>query len=367
MREFPITFIVPVYCVTDEDIQWFDACLASTLRTGGAVSIWDDGSPHDKVRHICEQHNVVYRGSKDNHGPSYARNMAAKYVSTPLLMPLDCDDYVHIDILHIIYSNWLKWDNVPVIPDLIRVWTDGSTKIHKLVDWSPENQAQLLGLASVNVLHLVDQHNAIGGWDESLTAADVYEDSEYNARLFSQYCATNVHIPLVYYRQHQGSRILNSDGSTAASMLTKIRGYEMCCGRVKRRAQTSTTLSSRGTNNMATKQLITAESPSEQDGRLLAQYIGGAGRLTHTYNPSGKRGYRVKQGDYLYVHPDDLQPNTYFQRVNANSANKAQKTPKPSRKAIPTRGTNLAQPEVKEAATKASGKGSKAKGAKADA
>lgn len=304
----PVTIIIPVYCTTAESVGWFDECLASAVATKAQVMVWDDASPKSKeVAAICVKYGVYYHTGHINRGPSHARNMAAGLADTELILPLDCDDTIRADAVELLYAKWLEKPGTPVFPDLVKVFPDGSQVDHRLVDWSCKAQQEILGIASVNILHEKRQWAAIGGWDGALTANHLYEDSEYNARLLGAYCAVNLHSTLIYYRQHSDSRLASSRTKAnreAGSMLQRIRGYEMaCCGKKAKTVSAKSVQTTGGQFNMSTSDLPELE---ESTGKVLVQYVGGQGKGTHTYRgPVTGQAYKVVYGAFLYVDATD--------------------------------------------------------------
>lgn len=290
-----VTIIIPVYCPTHKSVDWLDECLESAVATGANVVVWNDGSPKVKrVRDVIAKHGLYYHGTVDNHGPGTARNNAVKLVKTRYILPLDNDDIIHPDAVLIMSS---LWTGKPLIPDLWK-FGDVNKDHYVLLDWSCELQWNILGIASVNVLHSVDQHNTIGGWQD----LPLYEDAEYNARLLMSYCGQNVHKPLIGYRQHSSSRLhmANQQEEIAAKMLQKIGDYDMaCCGKKK-------------LNPVRLGDIVmsTTVEPSQladmQGTKVLTRYIGGKGMGRHnSRGVSTRRLHRVKFGEYVYVDPAD--------------------------------------------------------------
>lgn len=306
MRQFPVTLIVPIYCKTQTSLVWLDECLASAIKTGAQVSIWDDGSPlYAEVGYICDKHSINYAGSRTNKGPSYARNHAAMNARNQLILPLDCDDYIHEDTVSILYGEWLRHKK-PIIPDVIKVQQDGTLRKHRLYEWSCEAQQGVLALASVSVLHSIEQWKNVGGWDISFKADNLYEDCDYNDRLFNEYCAVNCRQAYIFYRQHPTSRLHSLDNKRERDRILHNRGKLMgkgCCGKTK----LANAINPRsGVIMSGIQQQDVASMPTIKDEKVLVQYIGGQGKLIHTYRgPVSKEAHKVSYGDYLYVLPVD--------------------------------------------------------------
>lgn len=336
----PITIIIPIYCATDASLIWLRECMVSVVREDVAISVWDDGSPlEQQVRSICNDFDVHYAGDGVNRGPSYARNRAVGLANTDLIFPLDCDDYLCEGSIHSMYTFWLdKGGNTPVFPDLKLVFEDTVKKprIHRLIDWSCDSQRNTLGIAPVCVLHSKQQWQSIGGWDENMCPTDLYEDSEYNARLFARYCAYNLHEPLVVYRQHDNSRLRvyrlrNRDRSISTMMdrIRKVTDMSGCCGGNKMKGS----IYNGGTGVVSSAADLPEQDPTNS-GKVLVKYVGGRGRGMHTYKgPNTGTAYRVTHGAYLYVDPADARENTeasWTSLIREHRAIQTQKTEIPS-------------------------------------
>lgn len=300
-----VTIIIPIYCPTEESVEWLRECIVSAKATGANISAWCDGTPYiSRVRTILSDYGVDFHGSVKNHGPSYARNRAVELVKTRYILPLDNDDTIREDAIDILLN---KWYNKPLIPDL-SLFGSENKKHYRLKEWSCDAQKKILGIASVSVFHTLDQHKQVGGWDESLGRLDLYEDAEYNARLLLEFCGENVREPLIQYRRHAGSRMhLSSTGkknTLALQMLERTGGYEkMCCGKKK----VNSLLSNQRTDSAASSDIDPTSMDAMQGDRVLAQYVGGQGMGRHNYKGQAtKLLYRVVYGDFVYAHPDDV-------------------------------------------------------------
>lgn len=313
---YPVTVIIPVYCATPESVVWFEECIISALKQHCNIAIYDDGSPMlDDVIRIVTYYNLLgmFDRGVDNHGPAYARNRAVELAQTDLILPLDCDDMLEDDAVSELYA---VYNGVPVYPNVIKLIGDVRVN-HALHRWTCERQCDILSVASVNVLHSIAQWKYVGGWDESLTANDLYEDSLYNARLFFTYGAELCTKYLVCYRQHDNSRTHNnSNNAQAMHRLGQIRGYNMaCCGKSSMKVSSPIiTQSSKSVQiDMDTLPLI------DDKGNVLCIYEGGRGKGRHTYRGiKTKYAYSVVYGQYLYVDVADLVYGSLFRRVVRN-------------------------------------------------
>jgi len=315
---YNVTIIIPVYCTNQQGLNWLDECLQSALAQECAVVAYDDGSTVN-VREVLSKYNITYSYRDEHLGVSAARNACAELAKTSLILPLDCDDRLKPGAVEkLVY----RWAGVPVYPDLEKFGKVRDPH-YRLMDFHCDHVLNYVGFTSVNVLHSVEQHKAIGGWDTSL---DFYEDGEYNARLLGTYCGLHLAEPLVEYRIHDHQRTQQYKKQAAqytAVLLNKIRSYEMACRTCggKRRtgfgndptrpaAQTST-LNATATTRGPIVQVSVGESwrslPSEFEGRILARYVGGKGKGRHYYQ--GKISnipYRVTHGDVLYADARDV-------------------------------------------------------------
>lgn len=304
----PITILIPVYCTTPESLDWFNECLTSAIKQGCEVVVWNDGSPQGAgyLLQLCNEVGVRIEGTPINHGPCYARNRAAEMADTELIFPLDCDDVLADEAMQKLYE---VWDGTPVFPDLWK-FGDVNDKHFRLLDWSCKLQKQKLGIAPVNVLHSKEQWKSLGGWDETYNRHNIYEDSEYNVRLFYTYCAKNLHLPLVGYRQHAGSRIKQHAADSALlarQMLQKIGGYSdmACCGK-GRRTPSNAPASQPQSVMVANQQLEIAALPGAAEGMVWVQYTGGKGKMKHYYRgPKTKYPYKVTYMQLLQVDRND--------------------------------------------------------------
>ena len=296
-----VSVIIPAYVVSDIGLSWLNDCLESLADQDCDVVICDDGSPVN-ITDVTNRWRVTkHVRLSNNRGVSAARNEATRQADTELILPLDCDDNLRPDAI----SKLLKaWDgHTPVYPDVSK-FGDEIVEHFALLDFNCEHIVKHVGFSSVNVLHSVDQWRAIGGWNETI---DFYEDGEYNARLFSQYCGVRLPEPLVRYRMHPNQRTKQyklKSATYARNILSKIRRLEMACktcgGTRKSITQaTSAPFSAPATVNVAML-------PGEMGGRVLAHYIGGKGKARHYY--SGfvtKFPYKVIYGEYVYADPRD--------------------------------------------------------------
>lgn len=325
-----VTIIIPVYCTSDESLQWLDECLASATTQGAKVIVYNDGSTVN-IEPILQKYILVNIGDRLNNGVSYARNMAASKVTTELILPLDCDDTLKPDAVAKLVK---RWDGIPVYPDVAKFGSEVEEH-YVLLDFSCEHIINYIGFTSVNVLHSLQQHNWIGGWDETL---DFYEDGEYNARLLGTYCGIHLREPLVNYRIHANQRTKTYAAKAhdyGVKILKEVRKRDMACKGCGGRRSPSLNLpgvkgalKAVGNNapvNLKVAGVVDAVNlPLEMNGMFLAQYVGGKGRGSHYYNGLATRHpYRVKFEAYVYAYPADITPASFFVRIAAPAAPEA--------------------------------------------
>lgn len=101
-----VTVIVPVY----NGVKYVRRCLDSLMRqTANNYMVYcvDDGSTDDSLMILNEyarRYNNVIVYSKANGGLSSARNFGMKYLKTPYVMFVDCDDYVDQNFVKKMYE-----------------------------------------------------------------------------------------------------------------------------------------------------------------------------------------------------------------------------------------------------------------------
>jgi glycosyltransferase involved in cell wall biosynthesis len=300
-----VTIIIPAYVIDEQSTTWLYECIDSALRQDCQVIVYDDYSQLDielLKLHFENVSNLKVFKSSVHKGVSYTRNRAVEQVTTSLILPLDCDDKLVDGAVDKLLS---IWDGTPVYPDLAKFGTQ-EVAHYRLLDFSCKLAQEKLGIASVTVLHAVDQWRTIGGWNESL---DLYEDAEYNSRLMLTYCGKNLHEPLLRYRQHDKQRTRNIKDTAISvqisrDILNSLRRFQVSCPACGSKRRTSA-------EAIASKAQVAAVAnvnnlPGTQDGRILAFYTGGKGQATHYYKGVFTHfAYRVEYGNYYYVDPND--------------------------------------------------------------
>ena len=323
-----VTVIIPAFISTTESFRWLIEAIDSALDQDCPVVVYDDGSPVDITDEIklMYTNTIKWIRAEENRGVSHARNMAVMNIETPLFIPLDCDDRL---VKGAVKKMVAKWEGVPVYTDISKFGTE-TVPYYKLLDFSCDAVRSKLGVAAVSVLQSVTQWKSIGGWDETI---NLYEDSEYNARLFLTFCAVKIFEPLLEYRQHntqKTKRLIKESASAGRSILYRIRRLPMACrtcGGARRSKNLSVTTPDTTNVGVSTMGISLAEKaaslPGTKDGRVLAHYVGGKGRGSHYYRGiSTAFPYKVVYDGLYYVDPHDTtlyNSKSFFEIVKKDS------------------------------------------------
>ena len=318
-----VSIIIPAYIRTDQELGWLKECVESAKKQDCEIVVYNDGSPVDPYE-LLTNYPVIYEHGQRKHGAAYARNQAASLATTELILPLDSDDRLVDGAVDKLLS---AWDGeVPVYPDISK-FGDVYDEHYLLLDFNCDWVYTYVGFSSVNVLHKREYWRILGGWD---TGLEFYEDGEYNARLFSQWCGKRLPEPLVEYRQHPAQRTnLYKKQASAYSrlILSRSRRLTMACPGCGRKNRAALVTGANTANAQIASRPMTVEEaiamssnmPGELDGRVLAVYVGGKGMGKHYYQgPGTKYPYKVVHGQHVYVNPLDTDPHIkkgLFRRV----------------------------------------------------
>lgn len=228
-----ISIIIPTLLIELGQLTWLSECLRSCTSQTDDVVVWDDGSEISLERlagtfPMVSFHNL----GGENRGKSYARNQAVLHAAYDFIYPVDADDKLVDGALSTLSD---AWDGRPVYGGLIELHPGGVTSMNRLIPFDCDAMQQHC-ISPVNVLHTRAQWDVVGGWNEKI---NLYEDWDYNARLFWAFGARKIDEALVYYRQHalQSTRVVDDAGNQRAldfarrSIQVFIRRHsEMCCG-----------------------------------------------------------------------------------------------------------------------------------------
>jgi len=258
--------------------------------------LWLDGQSDVDTDPIISKYNQVATiGKGEHHGVSFARNRAIDQAPTNIIYPLDCDDRIKPGAIRSLLE---VWDGTPLYSDLSK-FGDVTIPHYQLLDFTCGTVRKYAGFTSVNVLHTKEQWRSIGGYNENL---ELYEDGEYNARLYLTFCGVRYPEPLVEYRMHpsQRTQLYRAKASKFAKIVRNmIGGYDMGCPSCGGKRRTG--------NLMKVNSVSTSVDPNSMDlldaaGNVLAQYVGGQGRGKHYYEGIATRYmYRVQYGAYIYA------------------------------------------------------------------
>lgn len=105
-----ISVIIPVYNVE----QYLDRCIKSILKQSYSkleIILINDGST-DNSKDICLKYQIIDKRVKvinqNNGGLSKARNTGINYSSGKYICFIDSDDFIHKDMINILYNNLIK-------------------------------------------------------------------------------------------------------------------------------------------------------------------------------------------------------------------------------------------------------------------
>lgn len=322
----PLWAIMPIRARTDRQIDFLieavSSVIAEDIVTG--IVVVDDGSPI-KIPDLERKFPKTTLLTIPPQGKSVARNTAAAACPPDsLILPVDGDDMIVPGALKTLVENW---EGIPIYTDLGKWYDNGRVVYLELPDY--DSQAMLTHCcAAVTVLHSRSQWQAIGGWNPS---HNLFEDWEYNGRLFACFGAQRIGIAGFRYRQHadQSSR-KNSETDSARRWVyesltrfyKKVEDDEMSCCGGKRRRGTST--ATPVTVQISSQQPITTldrYSTSMLTGdSVSARYVGGHGKGAHIYRGIVTRyPYRVIEGATIRADPRDTTTMEAHRRGESHS------------------------------------------------
>lgn len=314
-----VAIIIPIYATAQRDVEWLEKCLSSCVGQAHEIIVWNDGSTAS-LDGIKAKFPTIALHNYKHIGKSFARNRAVESSRSELVYPVDADDWIAKNAIRILAR---AWRGVPTYSELYKVYGTAE-EVYPLLSFDCEVM-QGKSIASVNVLHSKEQWKVIGGWDEKF---NLYEDWDYNVRLFWNFCGAKIQVPLVYYRQHdaQSTHVASgfderyARGVVSDSIKRYVRGHLMtgCCG--KRR--NSPTRGGNPTVQHAPQRAISRSNVAALDlsveanlndmgdpgpGKVWARYIGGRGMGPHDRRGSGsrKKYQRVQYGGIYAVMASD--------------------------------------------------------------
>lgn len=312
-----ISAIVPAHITEPEQVGWLKECLFSLYQVVDEIVVMDDAStiPLHGVANFTD--NISLYRTDVKQGVSRARNLAVEKAKNNVIFPIDCDDLV----VPTAFEAFAKaFDGMPLYPDLIKLYPDGTEKRHIMMDFDCSHLEKYV-IASVNVLHLKQHWKHLKGWDEEV---EYIEDGEYNARLLYIYCGKRFSEPVVKYRQHQFQRTklyANEHEKRLRDVVIKVRSYNMpgCCGGrkvVKTTNVQKTRVNTTPKTAFASMGGVTQNIPGEKEGLVLVKYVGGKGKGKHYYRgPATGFNYKVQFGQFINVDPADANAGSLFEII----------------------------------------------------
>lgn len=243
-------------------------------------------------------------------GAGAARNAGAKLAKAPSLVFLDADDLLKPHFLEralkayrqngrYVYTNWMTDDG------------RGRIEVHPMPEYSLEAIWKQPSLHAVTTLLPRKAFEAVGGFDETLTA---FEDVDlYMKLLVNGYCGVRVPEPLLIYNLDAGKRRVSGESKRDEfKALLKVRygefmeKNEMCCGEPPKGKQ-SAAPTPENFSNEAYGEAVKVEYTSPFAPLSPATLRGPATNVPY--------GYRAK-GDIFYVWEKDyLAGGDTFTRV----------------------------------------------------
>jgi len=308
MAKFPVSVIVPVYATTEQDLKWLHACLMSCYMQVDDIVLVDDGSPAN-VAHIASMFDIQAIFS-EHVGKSAARNMAVRAARNELIYPVDADDWLAHNAMHVLYE---AWKGIPVYSNIYKV-EEGVPKEFPLRAFDCDALVRK-SIASVNVLHSKEQWEAIGGWDEDLA---YFEDWAYNTKLLWSFCGIRVTEYLVYYRQHSRQSTALMHGTEQEQkykqmLVSRNQAYierttSMACCNKKRRpnqgTRTNRTIpqpafqslaAARSTTPVSEASVVIAKADYDKLGQLAPNHVWARYMSSPGMGPHERRGMRSRK------------------------------------------------------------------------
>lgn len=335
----PVSVIIPAYITQPVGMEYLKQCLDSCVKQTDDVKVWDDGSTVALEPLVRDYPEVTFLGGPRK-SKGYARNRLVDKAAYDLIYPLDADDWLKEDALSVLYN---AWNGTPLFSDLIMVHGD----THQVwamppFDCSIIDQDVTNNVSSVNVLHTKEQHFKAGRWAEGIL---LFEDWDYNSRLFWLFCGHKVSQPLVYYRQHPGqsTKIVDKayEAKAKAWITSRVRSFlstrrldpMTCCGQRRNGTKTPTPTGAAAVNTMAMSAPsarpantpvsvgtnLTVEETRQlgraNPGFVWARYVGGRGMGKHDRRgmASRKKYMRVMYGGLYQVRKEDTVTRAQFE------------------------------------------------------
>lgn len=207
-----ISIIVPVYNVEEFLPTCLDSILSQTFKDFEVICV-NDGSPDNSaaiLENYAAQDSRIKIITQDNAGLSAARNSGWEQAQGEYLYFLDSDDYIHPQMLEIMYKE-ITSDEYDFVCCQFRKVYGSLAKFPKYINYSCQEVVSPLsefcaanGKISTNVWSKLYSRKALG--DLRYISGLIYEDLPFNSFFFEfARCGKVINLPLYYYLQRASS------------------------------------------------------------------------------------------------------------------------------------------------------------------
>lgn len=286
-----------------------DSLLGQTYRNWHVIVV--DASGTRALHHKLDAYpfvDVEPTGQRVSAGA--ARNYGLDLVRSPLVMWLDADDWIAPDALRQMVDAYAQSEGRYIYSDWIAVDQHGATTPNQSAEYNATPRPWLdRGIHPVTVLMSTDQARTVGGFDETMVG---WEDSDFFIKCaIKGYHGKRLAAPLLYYRQHSGTRrkaalehrdeLLRLINERYSAYMNGENTMGSCCG-------------GNGAAILAARQslvggYIVSDYTVNTDGFVRMEYVGGrVGTMTYA-GADRKRMYRAGNNPnarYINAHPDDV-------------------------------------------------------------
>lgn len=215
-----ISIIVPVYNVEQYLRRCIDSLINQTLKEIEIILV-DDGST-DSSGSICDEYEIkdnrIRVIHKNNRGLSHSRNIGIDIAKGKYILFVDSDDFIHPQMIEILYNTIIDNDADITICDFDRVYENTNVEFEKyenIQDINIYNNIEALNeLYSKNVVKFVIAWNKLYKRElfENLRYKEgkIHEDEFIiHELLYRSNKVIHIHLSLYFYLQRQDS-IMNS-------------------------------------------------------------------------------------------------------------------------------------------------------------
>jgi len=205
--------LVTVYVVNHNYGKYLEQCLDSiynqTFRLFEVIVI-DNGSSDDSRSRILRYKDypdtrIIFQ---DNIGLNATANIALRLAKAPYLIRVDADDYLHSEMISLLYSRIIADPDVSVaFPDYYHVDIEGSILSHeKRHDFTSVELYDQPAHGACTLIS-VEKLRRSGGYSTEFTCQDGYE---LWLKMIRAGRVVHIDLPLFYYRQHPSSLSKNT-------------------------------------------------------------------------------------------------------------------------------------------------------------